>query len=42
MKNYFEKNLSLKDILIDIFQNTYNAKTKKILDVIFESFRRFL
>ena len=29
MKKYFEQNLSLKDILIDIFQNTYNAKQKK-------------
>lgn len=32
MKKYFEQNLSLKDILIDIFQNTYNAKTKKTLE----------
>ena len=32
MKKYFEQNLSLKDILIDIFQNTYNAKTKKMLE----------
>ena len=32
MKKYFEQKLSLKDILVDIFQNTYNAKTKKMLE----------
>lgn len=32
IENYFEQNLSLKDILIDIFQNTYNAKTKKSVE----------
>ena len=32
IKQYMEQNMSLKDILIDIFQKTYNAKTKKSLE----------
>ena len=32
IKQYIERNISLKDILTDIFQNTCNAKSKKSLE----------
>ncbi len=32
MKKYFEQSLSLKDILVDIFQKTYKEKEKKSLE----------